>query len=95
MKLNTSPRVTDRDSGRELKDHALQVNLMAEGRMVAYYTAQTAAPTTGKHAQGDFLLNSGAAELGSVGSKYVIHGWQCVLGGEPGTWVQMRYLTGN
>jgi len=95
IKLNTTPRVTDRDVLRELKEHAQTVNLLAEGRIVGNYNAQTAAPTTGKHGRGDMVKNSEPAELGAGGSKYVIYGWQCVVGGEPGTWVELRYLTGN
>lgn len=64
-KLNTTPRVTDRDLARVLKEHAQTVNLLAEGKISSAYNAQTAAPTTGKHALGDFLRNSNPAELGS------------------------------
>lgn len=96
MKLNTTPRIaSDSVMARELREHALQVNAMAEGRLVATYNAQTAAPTTGTHAQGDFVKNSAPAEAGVALSKYVIHGWQCVSGGTPGTWVECRFLTGN
>ena len=96
MKLNTSPRL-NADTGliRELRDHAQQVNALSEGRMSARYTASTAAPTTGQHAQGDFVANTTPTELGAPGSAYVIHGWQCVSGGAPGTWVQCRFLTGS
>lgn len=95
IKLNTTPRVIDRDTLRELKEHAQTVNLLAEGRIAGTYNAQSAAPTTGKHAQGDIVKNLAPAESGAASSKYVIQGWQCIVGGEPGTWVEMRYLTGN
>lgn len=95
IKLNTTPRVSDRDVLRELKDHAQTVNMLCEGRMAATYNAQNAAPTTGKHARGDTVKNSEPTELGVASSKYVVFGWQCLIGGEPGTWVEMRYLTGN
>lgn len=96
-KLNTTPRVGVNDPvlQRELREHAAQVNAMAEGRMAAFYQATTAAPTTGSWAQGDFVRNSTPTEQGVAGSKYVIHGWQCVASGTPGTWVQCRFLTGN
>lgn len=74
---------------------AIQLNGLSEGRGSAFYGASTAAPTTGTWAQGDVVRNSAPAELGTAGSKYVIHGWQCTVSGTPGTWVQMRYLTGN
>lgn len=96
MKLNTTPRIgLDPLLHRELRDHATQVNLLSEGRMSANYAASTSAPTTGTYAQGDEVLNSTPTELGTAGSKYVIRGWKCVASGTPGTWVQMRFLTGN
>lgn len=72
-----------------------QINALSEGVLVAHYSATTAAPTTGTYAQGDFIRNSAPTESGTAGSKYVIHGWQCVASGTPGTWVQCRFLTGN
>lgn len=96
-KLNTTPRVGVQDPllQRELREHASQVNQMAEGRIAAFYQASTAAPTTGAWARGDFALNSTPTELGTAGSKYIIHGWRCTVSGTPGTWVQCRFLTGN
>ena len=96
MKLNITPRVPgDPALIREFKDHAQQVNALSEGRIVASYNALTAAPTSGLFNQGDFVRNSAPAELGSPGSRYIVDGWKCVAGGEPGTFVQCRYLTGN
>lgn len=97
MKLNLTPRVKNDDPilTRELREHALQVNMLSEGRITARYNASTAAPTTGLHQAGDFVPNSSPSELGSGGSKYVIDGWMCIVSGEPGTWVQKRFLTGN
>lgn len=60
-----------------------------------YNIPAAAAPTTGEWAQGDFVRNEAPAEAGSPGSKYVVHGWQCVVAGSPGTWVECRFLTGN
>ena len=74
---------------------AQQVNSLSEGQMVAAYNALTAAPTTGAWNRGDFIRNSAPIELGSPGSRYVVHGWICVTAGTPGTWVPARYLTGN
>lgn len=97
MKLNSSPRVgiKDPDLQRELREHAKQVNALSEGRIGATYNAQTSAPTTGVYAQGDFVKNSAPTELGSASSKYVILGWINVTGGEPGTFLPVRALTGN
>lgn len=95
MKLNITPRVqADQALLRELKDHAQQVNAVSEGRIAGAYNAQTAAPV-GLHQQGDFVRNSAPTELGAVASKYVIFGWSCTVGGDPATFVQCRFLTGN
>lgn len=97
MKLNQTPRLLtpDVNLARELREHAYQVNMMASGKQAAFDNAATAAPTTGDAAVGDFVLNSAPAELGTAGSKYIIHGWRCTVAGTPGTWVQCRFLTGN
>ncbi len=96
MKLNTTPRTgSDPVLARELREHAMQVNSMAEGRLVGTYNAQTAAPTTGTHAKGDFVRNSAPSEAGVALSKYVVYGYLCTVGGTPGTWVECRFLTGN
>lgn len=97
MRINTTPRVAKNDPvlERVLREHAVQINWLAEGRIAASHGALTAAPTGGMWAQGDFVRNSAPVELGAAPSKYVIHGWQCVSGGTPGTWVECRYLTGN
>ncbi len=52
-------------------------------------------PTTGINLTGDFVRNSIPSELGTTGSKYIIHGWTCTAGGSPGVWIQNRVLTGN
>lgn len=96
MKLNTSPRIgNDPNLNREMREHATQVNGLSEGRLAAVYNASTAAPTTGLHALGDFVRNSAPSEAGGAGSKYVIFGWVCSASGEPGTWLECRFLTGN
>lgn len=97
MKANTTPRVGTNDPilQRELREHATQINLLSEGRIAGWYTAVTAAPTSGTWLQGDSVKNSAPTELGVAASKYVIEGWICVASGAPGTWVQKRCLTGN
>ena len=72
-----------------------QVNGLTEGLINAVTNADTAAPTTGDHAQGDIVRNSEPAEAGAGGSKYVVIGWICTVSGTPGTWLPMRVLTGN
>lgn len=76
-------------------DMAIQVNATSEGQIQGAYNALTAAPTAGSYKQGDMIRNSAPAELGTAGSKYVITGWICVASGTPGTWRDMRCLTGN
>jgi hypothetical protein len=97
MKLNTTPRVGIQDPNlqRELREHAVQVNAVSEGRIGGSYNAQTAAPTTGQYAQGDFVRNSAPVEAGVATSRYVVLGWICTVGGSPGTFLPVRALTGN
>lgn len=73
------------------------VNDLSEGRIYQAYNAATAAPTgdTVAYQVGDFVRNISPTELGSAGSKYLIFGWICVASGAPGTWREMRFLTGN
>lgn len=80
---------------RILRDIAQQLNNVTEGRQSAMHGSLTAAPTTGNYAQGDSVRNSAPAEAGVAGSKYVVTGWVCTVGGTPGTWLAMRVLTGN
>ena len=56
-----------------------QINLLAEGKQVAYYGARTAVPTSGKHSRGDWFKNSEPSAAGYFG-------WVCTASGEPGTW---------
>lgn len=96
MKINVTPRTQeDADATIWRKQLAYQINAISEGKIAGFYTAATSVPTTGTGAQGDFVLNATPTELGTAGSKYVIHGWRCVTAGSPGTWVQCRFLTGN
>jgi len=80
-----------------LRDVSQQLNTLTEGRVSAVYNAQPAASfaPSGQNAQGDFILNATPAELGTAGGKYILHGWRCTAAGTPGTWVQVRTLTGN
>ena len=97
MKLNTTPRASNipPDLARTLREIAVQVNATSEGSIAGAYNARSSVPTTGTYAAGDQIRNSAPAEAGTAGSKYVILGWVCVTGGTPGTWKQMRVLTGN
>lgn len=95
-RLNTTPRVGIQDPllQRELREHATQVNLMAEGRIVAYYNAGTA-PPPGPANWGDIFWIAHPVEQGTAGSKFIVDHWRCVAGGDPATWVQCCCLTGN
>ena len=95
MKINVNRMLADPDTQRLYREIATQLNGLSEGRLAAKYTAYTAAPTTGTWAQGDKLPNSAPTELGFVTAKYVITDFLCVVSGTPGTWVQVRCLTGN
>ena len=96
MKINITPKTNENAQETQWrKSIASQVNALSEGRLSASYGALTAAPTQGTWVVGDFVLNSAPAELGAASSKYLIHGWRCTVSGTPGTWLQMRTLTGN
>ena len=100
MKLNESPQF---GTGQLLliplydfaRAAAKKVNALASGSFAARENTATAAPTTGTWAQGDQVMNSNPAEAGGAGAKYVVVGWICTVGGTPGTWLDMRTLTGN
>jgi hypothetical protein len=100
MKLDVYPRFP---ADRNLYERKLtdlwratnqQVNQLTEGQITAVHNAATSAPTAGTFAPGDFIRNSAPSELGTAGSKYVLTGWLCTVGGTPGTFVQCRALTG-
>lgn len=55
----------------------------------------TTPPTDGAWNQGDYMENTTPSVTGTAGSQYVIKGWSCVTAGTPGTWQQLRTLTGT
>lgn len=97
MKLPVNPNIPQAqvELTRLLRDITKQVNAITEGNAYAHHGAMTAAPTTGTWAIGDVVKNSAPAEAGAASSKYVITGWICTVSGTPGTWLEMRVLTGN
>lgn len=72
------------------------INKAFEGRINQRYSA-SAAPTgtTVAWQVGDIVYNTIPTESGTAGSQYLIIGWLCVAAGAPGTWREMRVLTGN
>lgn len=78
-----------------LRDTLTKVGLLQAGSLSGRSNQRTTAPTAGTWAQGDEVRHSAPVEAGTVGSKYVVLGWVCVSGGTPGTWREMRVLTGN
>jgi hypothetical protein len=81
------------DMARQIED---VINRAFEGRIYQRYSA-SAAPTgsTVSWQVGDEVWNNNPMESGGVGSKYIIRGWICLAAGAPGTWREMRVLTGN
>ena len=77
------------------REFANQLNSLSEGRIQAVTNSGTAAPTAGTYAQGDKVWHSAPVEAGAVSNKYIIIGYCCVSAGSPGTWREMRVLTGN
>lgn len=95
MKANATPRVNaDPSIERELREHALIINLLADSRAAGLNNATTSAPTTGSYAKRDFVPNIDPVELGVAGFKYVILGWMCI-NVSPLAFVECRFLTGN
>lgn len=98
-KVYLVPKVPNEYNFHSMTDIVRQIetllNSLAESRIEAKFNARPTVPTTGSFKQGDFVPNSAPTELGAGGSKYVIEGWVCVSSGEPGTFVQKRFLTGN
>lgn len=74
-----------------------QVNNLSEGRVSANYNAATVVPasTAVASARGDKVWKSNTTVQGTVGSQYVTIGWVCTNSGTPGTWQEMRVLTGT
>lgn len=99
MKLNLTAKVPaawDRAILTEMfKDIQELLNNLIEGRLRARFSARTAAPTSGSWGVGDKIDNSAPAVAGVALSRYVITGWVCTAAGTPGTWVEMRTLTGT
>jgi hypothetical protein len=79
---------------KELGDAKDKSELMRMGRLAGYNSA-AAAPTGNTWAKGDIVRNSAPAEAGVALAKYVVTGWICTVSGTPGTWLEMRVLTGN
>ena len=67
-----------------------QVNALSEGRVTATNNASDTVPTTGTWNRGDFVPNTVPSPIGEAGNQYIIDGWKCVVGGTPGTWVEVR-----
>ena len=73
------------------------LNRLSEGRIYQHYNAAATAPTgsTVAYQLGDKVWNTTPTELGVAPNKYLIIGYVCVAAGTPGTWREMRVLTGN
>lgn len=102
MKLPTDNHRLGNDFGTLLKSlsqllptFAAQVNAVSEGRISGHYNALESAPAGGLYSQGDYIRNAKPSVLGTAGSRYVVKGWLCTVGGDPGTWVEDRGLTGT
>lgn len=100
--ITYDPRLPSKDSSTfdtqllsVLRDLGTRLDLLSHGHLAGVRGKATAAPTTGTWAVGDVIRNSAPAEAGSASSKYVIYGWVCTVAGTPGTWLQLRTLTGN
>ena len=79
---------------RQLED---SINRLSSGAIYQNYNATTASPsgTTVAHSVGDVVKNAIPTELGTAGNMYVVWGWVCLASGTPGTFRELRALTGN
>lgn len=79
---------------RQIED---AINRLSSGAIYQNYNATTSAPsgTTVSHSVGDVVKNAIPTELGTAGDMYVIWGWVCIASGTPGTFRELRALTGN
>ena len=50
---------------------------------------------SGRWARGSIRYHEAPVEAGPPGQRYTLLGWRCVADGTPGTWVEMRTLTGS
>lgn len=77
-----------------------QVDSISEGRIVGRYQAQASVPTgtAVSYTKGDIVWDSNPTVTGSVApgiaASYVRIGWICTVDGSPGTFQEMRVLTG-
>ena len=76
---------------------ARQVDGISDGGIAYVQNAASAAPTSSlvPYVQGDMIRNINPTVQGTVGSQYVTFAFQCVAPGSPGTWVELRALTGT
>lgn len=78
-----------------------QVNPLSEGKLNARYNAQASVPsgTAVAYAVGDVVYDSNATVRASVApglaASYVRIGWMNTAPGTPGTFVELRILTGT
>jgi hypothetical protein len=79
---------------RQIED---AINRLSEGRIYQNYNAASAAPTgsTVSYQLGDFIKNLSPTPAGGAGSEYIILGWVCTAAGTPGTFEEVRTLTGG
>lgn len=77
-----------------------QLNGLSEGRIAARYNAQASVPSGGSvsYAVGDFVPDTnctvGASVVSGLGVSYIRLGWVCTVPGTPGTFQEVRVLTG-
>lgn len=95
LPINGTPADLQRALSSLFREYSEQINGVSEGRIDSFYNAASGPPTTGTHRRGDFIRNAAPEVLGTPGSRYTVHGWQCVVSGVPGTWVESRFLTGT
>ena len=99
LDLRVPEKYTRADIAPIIRAICSQVNLLSEGKIQARYQAQVSVPAGSVSAQvGDIVWDSNTTVRGSVApgiaASYVRLGWVCNVAGNPGTWQEIRTLTG-
>ena len=73
------------------------VDGLVDGSIAYRDNAVSVAPTSSvvPPAAGDLLWKLNPTVQGTVGAQYVTYAFMCVADGTPGTWVELRGLTGT
>jgi hypothetical protein len=101
--FEVTTNISTQDAGRGAVDgpkqgdiifpNGLFMGLNASARYLSYAAA---APTSGKFAHGDMILNrTPSVQTDTDGIDWLVNGWKCTATGTPGTWVPLWVRASN